>query len=222
MNLVKKEQFAAAIQRLGRTAVFNRMKPGGALNHAIHDGKIDIDDLKVREFMGANGYDPVTGRAMARELNQGSKGGRHPGGRKQELAAALVVNQPSISSGDINPSAWLDMTIREAVEQFGTDVAFKDWANAAYKLVQLRGMEEEQARKRSDYILREHAESLISMIDGLHKAMLTDVVTNMANSAINLTKANADRNAIENDMRNTIERTIKIAKEQAIRKLRNA
>lgn len=220
MNLVKKEQFAAAIQRLGRTAVLNRMKPGRELSHAIHDGKIDIDDPKVREFMGANGYDPVTGRAINSELKNGR--GRPVGGRKQELAAALTVNQPSISAGDINPSAWLDMTIRDAVEQFGTDVAFKDWANAAYKLVQLRGMEEEQARKRSDYILREHAESLISMIDGLHKAMLTDVVTNMANSAINLTKANADRNAIENDMRNTIERTIKIAKEQAIRKLRNA
>lgn len=221
MNLVRKELFSNSIQNYGRTAVRNRMAPGGILHHAVHGSKIDIDDPVVREFMGANGYDPIAGQSFAKENCKPKKPGRKPGGAKQAHAEKLAAEQKTIAAGEIEPSEWLNMTIRDAVQHFGTDVSFKDWASAAYKLVQIRGMEEEQARKRSEYILREHAESLVSMIDGLHKALLTDVVTNMANSAINLTKANADRNAIENDMRNTIERTIKIAKEQAIRKLRN-
>lgn len=120
---------------------------------------------------------------------------------------------------DIAAAEYLDMPMRAAVLRFGDQSAFKDWTAAVFKLAQLKGMEEEQARKRGDYIQRDVAESVVVMIDALSKALLSDVCMNIATSAMNMAKAGASRNEIEHAVRGSIERTIKMTKQQAIKKL---
>lgn len=120
---------------------------------------------------------------------------------------------------DIAATEYLDMPMRVAVLRFGDQAAFKDWTAAVYKLAQLKGMEEEQARKRGDYIQRDVAESVVVMIDALSKALLSDVCMNIATSAMNMAKAGASRNEIEHAVRGSIERTIKMTKQQAVKKL---
>lgn len=120
---------------------------------------------------------------------------------------------------DIAATEYLDMPMRFAVLRFGDQAAFKDWTAAVYKLAQLKGMEEEQARKRGDYIQRDVAESVVVMIDALSKALLSDVCMNIATSAMNMAKAGASRNEIEHAVRGSIERTIKMTKQQAVKKL---
>lgn len=120
---------------------------------------------------------------------------------------------------DIAATEYLDMPMRAAVLRFGDQSAFKDWTAAVFKLAQLKGMEEEQARKRGDYIQRDVAESVVVMIDALSKALLSDVCMNIATSAMNMAKAGASRNEIEHAVRGSIERTIKMTKQQAVKKL---
>lgn len=85
----------------------------------------------------------------------------------------------------------------------------------------MRGYEEEQARKRGEYIHRAHAEKLVAMIDGMQKALLTDAVSNMANKAMVQARADADKTDVERAMRDTISRVIKLSKTQIVRSLRD-
>lgn len=126
---------------------------------------------------------------------------------------------PDEVNRDIAATEYLDMPMRAAVLRFGDQSAFKDWTAAVFKLAQLKGMEEEQARKRGDYIQRDVAESVVVMIDALSKALLSDVCMNIATSAMNMAKAGASRNEIEHAVRGSIERTIKMTKQQAVKKL---
>lgn len=112
------------------------------------------------------------------------------------------------------------MPMRLAVLRFGDQSAFKDWVAGVFKLAQMRGMEEEQARKRGDMISRDIAEKMIVMIDALFKALLTDVTMNITSTTIAQVKAGASRSEIEHSIRNSIERTLKMTKAQAVKELR--
>lgn len=209
-NLLTRGQFAARIPGLGRSSVYRYCD--GELAPALVEGMVNIDHPLAREFMGRHGY--VDPNAPAPD----PKAKRAP--TKKPLPPAPVHTEED--DEDIEASAWLDMPLREVVKRFGTGARFKDYLAAHYKLVQIQGLEEEQARRRKEYIHRAHAERLVDMLDSLGKALLSDAVTNIANSASALAKAGADRAAIEAAVRDPIERTIKTVKNQTIRELRNA
>ena len=122
---------------------------------------------------------------------------------------------------DRSANEYLDMPVRELIARYGTQSQFKDLAAAVKNLIQMRGYEEEQARKRGEYIHRVHAEKLVAMIDGMQKALLTDAVSNMANKAAVQVRAEADKTEIERSMRDTISRIIKLSKSQMVRSLRD-
>lgn len=209
-NLLTRGQFAARIPALGRSTVYRYCD--GELAPALVEGMVNIDHPLAREFMGRHGY--VDPNAPAPD----PKVKRAPTKKNPQPAPVHTAEDDE----DIEASAWLDMPLREVVKRFGTGARFKDYLAAHYKLVQIQGLEEEQARKRKEYIHRAHAERLVDMLDALGKALLSDAVTNIANSASALAKAGADRAAIEAAVRDPIERTIKTVKSQTIRELRNA
>jgi hypothetical protein len=114
------------------------------------------------------------------------------------------------------------MPLREIVMRYGTQKQFSGLVGAAKNLLSMRGMEEEQARKRGEYIHRAHVEKLVGMIDSLQKTLLSDAVSNLATSTTAQVKAGATKSEIEKSMRNTISRVIKITKSQVVRSLRDA
>lgn len=208
-NLLTRGQFAARIQGLGRASVYRYCD--GELAPALVEGMVDIDHPLAREFMGRHGYldpnapapDPKTKKAPT---------------RKPPPTAPSPLPE---DDEDIETSAYLEMPLREVVRRFGTGARFKDYLGAHYKVVQIMGMEEAQARARGEYIHRTHADRLVAMIDGLAKALLTDATANMVNTATNLVKAGAERQEVERAVRDVISRTIKSVKSQAERAIRD-
>ena len=133
-----------------------------------------------------------------------------------------VTIPPDESEGDLeNAEAYLNMPLREIVYRYGTQKQFKEFTTAAKHLIQMQGFEEEQARRRGEYIHRSHAERLVAMIDGMQKALLTDAVTNIATTVEAQVKSGTPKKEIEKSMRNTISRVIKTAKAQLVRSLRD-
>jgi hypothetical protein len=141
---------------------------------------------------------------------------------QEQIAPLLEAFAPDDKADeDRTANEYLDMTVRELIARYGTQSQFKDLAAAVKNLIQMRGYEEEQARKRGEYIHRAHAEKLVAMIDGMQKALLTDAVSNMANKAMVQARADADKTDVERSMRDTISRVIKLSKTQIVRSLRD-
>lgn len=219
-NLVKRGTFAARIQGLGRSGVYRHCEPGGDLYPALVEGLVDIDHPIAREFMGRHSYHDPDAPAPQRQL------AKRPAPAAKRPAPAYTPpsddEAPEEDDSDSVPTAeWLEMPLREVIERFGTGAKFKDYVGAKYKIIQIMGMEEEQARKRGDYVHRVHVERLVAMIDGLAKALLSDAATNMVNTMTNMVKAGAARQDTERAVREVISRTIKGVKSQAERALRD-
>jgi len=208
-NLLTRGQFAARIQGLGRASVYRYCD--GELAPALVEGMVNIDHPLAREFMGRHGYVDPNAPAPDPKVKKAPT-------RKPQPAAP--VNQVE-DDEDVETSAWLDMPLREVVQRFGTGAKFKDYLAAHYKIVQIMGMEESQARARGEYIHRTHAEKLLAYVDGLGKALLTDATANMVNTATNLVKAGAERPEVERAVRDVISRTIKSVKSQVERAIRD-
>ena len=161
----------------------------------------------------------VTDHADKKRAEQDTK---TPGAMNPNLAGFLPnPEDEDISDEDRSANEYLSMSLGEIVARYGTQPQFKNLTGAVKNLIQMRGYEEEQARKRGEYIHRAHAERLVAMIDGLQKALLTDAVSSMTNKASVQVRAGATQSEIENAMRDTISRSIKASKSQLVRALRD-
>lgn len=185
----------------------------GALRPAMVGTKVDLNHPDAAHFCAKYGYVEPDVMAIVKSV-------------KKEWRTAAPSNAvlPPDQFGDDPDSAedYLDMPLREIIARYGTQPQFKELMQATKSIVAMRGLEDDQARKRGEYIHRVHAERLIAHIDGLHKMLLSDAVSNMANKAMVMTRAGDDKPAVENALRNTVSRIIKAAKSQAERMLRNA
>lgn len=143
-------------------------------------------------------------------------------GDLEQLAIRLGLARVGDDQEMQEAQKWLAMSVREVVARYGTFSRFKELANAAKSLVQMRGYEDDQARKRGEHIHKDHAERLIAHIDALHKALLSDTVTNVITTLQAQVKAGADKKELEKTLHTAISRTIKLTKEQSSRSLRDA
>ena len=188
--------------------MFRDCQPGGKLHPALVDEKINLDHPVTAQYGETYGY---TGT---------DKLGTWKATASKSKNEAWEV---SVDDDDETPaSEIMAMPLIEIVKRYGKNTQFKDYVLAYHKLTQIQGLEEEQARKRGEFIHRVHAERLTALIDALGKSLLADVVTNIANSAMSMAIAGASRQEIERAVRAPIERTIKTVKDQAVRGLRDA
>lgn len=217
-----------------RALVYRHTEPGKRMGNAVIEGMVDLNHPDAAKFCAQYGYQEPDGASIAAAARVATV--------KQVAAAALSppASTPAPSVGRSVPvvavdnefedgksdeertaNEFMDMSLRELVGRYGTQSQFKNVTAAVKNLIQMRGYEEEQARKRGEYIHRVHAERLIAMVDGLQKALLTDAVSNMSNKAAVQIRAGAEKTEIEGAMRDTISRTIKLSKSQIVRSLRD-
>lgn len=224
-----------------KSLVYKLAKKGMRLEHALVGDKIDLDHPDAVAFCAQNDYqEPDLALITAAAMEAGRKHEKHnqqqvgqrrgaavpkeqpPTFTQEQIAPLLEAFAPDDKADeDRTANEYLDMTVRELIARYGTQSQFKDLAAAVKNLIQMRGYEEEQARKRGEYIHRAHAEKLVAMIDGMQKALLTDAVSNMANKAMVQARADADKTDVERSMRDTISRVIKLSKTQIVRSLRD-
>ncbi len=216
---------------------------------AMVGDKIDLNHPAVYEFLHTRNYVEPDGAAIAEHVRKGgavwdgpNTPAKSPAPQQPRTAPAPAQQEPPVvRMGDLEQLAislglarvgddqemqeaqkWLAMSVREVVARYGTFSRFKELANAAKSLVQMRGYEDDQARKRGEHIHRDHAERLIAHIDALHKALLSDTVTNVITTLQAQVKAGADKKELEKTLHTAISRTIKLTKEQSSRSLRDA
>lgn len=219
-RLIGKGELARRVT-CARSYVYSQCKDGGKLENAIVGSQVDLNHPDAAHFCATYGYSEPDGAAIAQQARAkaAKPKPKAPPARDPIHDPAPDFDEPEPE--DVTAGELLEMPLREVVARFGTASHLKDYVQVVKSLVQTRGYEEEQARKRKDYIHRVHVEQLVTHIDALQKALLTDAVKNMATRTVTQVAAGEDQKAIEAAMRNTISRTIKAAKSELERRLRD-
>jgi methionine aminopeptidase len=216
---------AELVRRVGcsKAWVYRVFATGGELHHTLVDKKVDLDDPDVKSFCGLHDYkepDGVSVVAAARKKPRAKRKAKP----SEQLAVEPPTPENSIdveSADDATATELLEMPLGQVVARYGTAGALKEYVQVIKALVQTRGYEEEQERKRDMFIHRVHAEQLIVYVDTLQKTLLSDAVKNMATRAITQAKAGTPKRDIEKAMREVITRTIKSGKAEMVRRLRD-
>ena len=231
LRLISKGEFSRRVS-CSKTLIYKLTKPGGRLAHTLVDGKLDLDDPDLVAFGAQYDYqEPDTALIAAAARKQGieiAKANRRAEApnrsakAKPKTAAAPAPKLELIEDEEgRNADSYLNMTVYEVVTRYGTQAEFAKLASAAKNLIQMRGYEEEQARKRGEYIHRSHAERLVAMIDGMQKAILTDAVSNIANTTAVMARTGEEKPEVERAIRDVLSRIIKTTKDQVVRGLRD-
>lgn len=215
-----------------KTLVYKLAKEGARLHHTLVDGKFDLNHPDLVAFCAQYDYQEpdtalIAAAARKRGMEIAKQNSRRPAPKsKAEPKPKAAPLPPPLEPDEMtdeerNANAYLNMTLYEITTRYGTLPQFAKVAASAKNLVQMRGYEEEQARKRGEYIHRSHAERLLAMVDGMQKALLTDAVSNIANTVAVMVRSGAEKPEIERSMRDVISRVIKTSKDQLTRGLRD-
>ena len=219
-RLISKGELARRVT-CARSYVYSQCKEGGKLSQALVGTQVDLNHPDAAHFCASYGYSEPDGAAIAQKARAKATKPRATSPKAPDPIHDPAPNFDEPEPEDVTAGELLEMPLREVVARFGTASHLKDYVQVVKSLVQTRGYEEEQARKRKDYIHRVHVEQLVGHIDALQKALLTDAVKNMATRAATQVAAGEEQKEIEAAMRNVISRTIKAAKSELERRLRD-
>ncbi|MBT56177.1 MAG: hypothetical protein CMF72_22600 [Mameliella sp.] len=204
-----------------RSYVYRQFKPGGKLENALVGSQVDLNHPDAAHFCASQGYSEPDGAAIAQQARAKVTKPKPPAPKAPDPIHDPAPDFDEPDPEDVSAGELLEMPLREVVARFGTASHLKDYVGVVKSLVQTRGYEDEQARKRKDYIHRVHVEQLVTHIDALQKALLADAVKNMATRTVTQVAAGEDQKNIEAAMRDVISRTIKAAKSELERRLRD-
>lgn len=124
----------------------------------------------------------------------------HNENKKREVPADEP--QPEVPE---NVAQFADMTIREVIEAFGTDVRFFEYLKALQKIESVTKVELENEKTRGNLVSREAVKTnIILPFDEAHINLLTDGVKQMALNVISMHKAGEEMLAIEKELEATI------------------
>lgn len=211
--------------RVNRSFVYKECNEGGALYAAMVGQKVNLEHPAAYAFCHKYDYqepDQVEVALAATKEQKEKEKQKRIAQQRAEVAPRMDTLPPDAKDNDDHDAEeWLNMPLREIIARFGTQAQFKEYVAAAKNLVHMRGQEEDQARKRKEYIHRVHAERLVVMVDGMTKSLLSDAATNIATTVEAQVKAGAEKTEIERTLRETISRTIKGSKAQLERSLRS-
>lgn len=216
-RLITKLQLVSRLKGRTKSPLYRDCEPGGPLHSALVGSKIDLDHQAARIYCAQYDYaepDVVAERKAAAQAEA----------KKRVPVTAPPLREEEFTAeedDDADAEEILSMPLREVVARYGRQGQFKDYVTASKNLVQMQGLQEEQARRRGEYIHRVHVEKLAHLVDSLHKALLSDACTNIAHTTTALVKAGADPRKVEEAIRDTIGRIIKQTKAQVERGLRN-
>lgn len=148
------------------------------------DGKfINVTHKDVREYLKSRGLPSpdmrsFQKRVIGRELafNRRKAAGLYEPAREPgHKASGPVV---SGNTGDV--SDYLDMTLRDLVDEFGTDNQFVEWLKATKSIEDIREKRLKNDERESKYIPREIVEKVISEFERCFSLQLNDATKTIA------------------------------------------
>lgn len=118
---------------------------------------------------------------------------------------------------------FADMTLRELIDRFGTDVRFSDWLSATQKIEMINEKRLKNAETEGRLVSRELVKSgILDRIDAVFTRMLTDGAKTIASRAQAMAKAGDDIVDIRAMVEDTLGSFIRPAKVKMTEALRNA
>jgi len=118
---------------------------------------------------------------------------------------------------------FADMTLRELIQRFGTDVAFLDWLNATKRIEDINEKRLKNAATQGELVSRTLVKTgIIDPIEGAHLKLLTDGAKTIALRVTAMHSAGLQLPDIENFVSDQISSFIRPMKAKIKRSLKNA
>lgn len=151
------------------------------------------------------------------------------GGKPRGQAAVREAKKQSAPPEDFvfevpdDIQAFADMTLRELVERFGTDVRFLDWLKATKAIEDINEKRLKNAQTKGELVNRQLVKvGIIEPIDSAHIKLLTDGSKTIARRATAMHDAGRDLEDIEKFVADQISSFIRQVKSKVARALKNA
>lgn len=140
--------------------------------------------------------------------------------RKSKPTAPRPKAAPPDETDDL--AKYADMTLRQLVQQFGTDRLFKDWLDARIKIETARekrlANDEADGRLISKDGVRAH---IFAVIDACFRRLLQDAPRTLAAKLLSRAKAGGTLEELETAIRGEISSQLNAMKESVVRSLRD-
>lgn len=205
----------------------------GPLAPACIGKRIDLDHAAVRAYLAIHGV-ALPDRAptsaplpSADPADHGVERGRQPdpttrAPRRRRRPTGRAV-EPSDSPPPDDVETFVDLTLRELTDRFGTETNFKDWLDARKKIADIREKDlkndETEGRLIERELVRTH---IFGSIEASHRRLLGDMPKTIARRLYALVKAGAPVEEAEAVIREVISSQLKPVKTTAARVLRDA
>jgi len=150
--------------------------------------------------------------------------------QKSRRKAAAMENEELSDNDDIlvpeedeNIEMFLDMTLRELVDRFGTSTRFLDWLTATKRIEDVDEKRLKNAKTKGELISRQLVEvGVIDVFNSAHLRLMADGAKTLANGVISKHLSGVEVPEIETFITDIVGSFIKPVKNKIERSLRNA
>jgi hypothetical protein len=125
------------------------------------------------------------------------------------------MDETAVKQREVAGHIWklADMTLRDLVELFGTDVAFKDWLDALKRIEDIRASRIKNAKLEGELVSREIVQRFVmEPVETAHVGLLTDGAKTMARIIVPMVQSGSMADEIEKYISNTITKYVKRVK----------
>lgn len=134
--------------------------------------------------------DPVTPAPLPPVKKPALRGYGAKNERKKRESLAEIAEGRTLHEVPDDILAFADMTLRELVQRFGTDVAFRDWLTATKSIEDINEKRLKNAKTKGELVSRDLVKlGIIDPIDAAHIKLLTDGAKTIARRVTAMTNA---------------------------------
>jgi len=210
------------------SAITQASREGGSLHDALVNGRIDANHPAAVAYLEKRGADPAAAQApqQAKQPAPAKKAAAKKGwGARNEKQKAASQPDPEAGPAELpaNIAAFADWTLREIVERFGTDTAFKDLLQAAKTIEDVEDKRLRNAERRGELISRSLVEAhVFGLIEATFKRLLNDSPKTLASQIRSAVEAGSTTEKTEAIARDIITGQLRTIKAQTTKALKQA
>ena len=216
-------------------AITKACNHGGLLHEAMDGKRIDAAHPVAAEYLRRHGADaggipePAAPKAKpARkpkaEPKPAAPAKPHMRGKQHaNEARKAAATEPADPVVPENVAEYADMTLRDLIAQFGTDVRFGDWLKALKSIEEVREKRLKNAEREGELIPRDLVRQfVVAKFEEAHIQLMTDVSQTLAIQVSAMAAAGADMPECKKYVSETIGKVIRSTKGTVTRVLRDA
>lgn len=210
-ELISKSAFSSRAG-VSPAAITKACQKGGRLNDALGPaGKIDANHPAATLYISDQ---------IKKSKGKPGQANKKPSKVGRSAAKEDKKEQASQRSSAFNPDLILeyeDMTLREIVEQHGTDVQFLDWVKAAKEIISIEEKRIKIKKQKQELLPTEVFEKVISTFEEAHMKILNENKVTISLEAHQNQQAGYDVSKTEELFEKIVGSTISSAKKKLVR-----